>query len=83
MQQLRPEYAAAAEALREEPTVALAKVDATAEEDLAQSFMVEAYPDIKFFINGSAVEYNGGRDECAPAPASRSCMCLPGSVRAA
>ena len=66
MQQLKPEYAAAATALREEQAVALAKVDATVEEELAQQYGIEGYPDMKFFKNGTLVEYSGGRDECVP-----------------
>jgi Thioredoxin len=66
VQQLAPEYAKAATALAGEPSVSLAKVDATEEAALAERFGIEGYPTLKWFVNGTAHEYTGGRDECAP-----------------
>jgi protein disulfide-isomerase A1 len=38
-------------------------VDATVEQDLAKKYGVRGYPTIKFFNNGTAIEYNGGRSQ--------------------
>lgn len=67
VQSLAPEYAAAATELKEiKPDVVLAKVDATEQTELAERFGVEGYPTLKWFVNGTASDYGGGRDECAP-----------------
>ena len=39
----------------------LAKVDATENKDLAQKFGVKGYPTLKYFKNGVAGDYTGGR----------------------
>lgn len=59
---LAPEYAKAAGALNKDGSeVRLGKVDATIHSDLGERFKVRGYPTIKFFIEGNAVEYSGGR----------------------
>jgi protein disulfide-isomerase A1 len=59
---LAPEYAKAAQALKAD-NLFLAKVDATEQKELGKRFEVQGYPTLKFFINGTPVEYEGGRTE--------------------
>ncbi|XP_072882455.1 protein disulfide-isomerase [Hemitrygon akajei] len=62
---LAPEYSKAAAKLKEEGSdIRLAKVDATEESELAQTFLVRGYPTIKFFKNGdkkNPKDYAAGR----------------------
>lgn len=59
---LAPEYVKAAEALAKlDPPMYLAKVDATEAKELASRFEIKGFPTLKWFVNGEATEYNGGR----------------------
>lgn len=63
MQSLKPAYAEAATALKaHDPTILIAKVDATEEKDIAGQFDVKGYPTIKWFVDGEyAMDFGGGR----------------------
>merc|ERR1711971_1033163 len=59
---LTPEYASAAASLAEAGSpVKLAKVDATENKELGTKFGVKGYPTLKWFQDGVAQEYSGGR----------------------
>jgi len=61
---LTPAYDAAAKQLAESGSaIKLATVDATIEKDLAQKFEVKGYPTLKFFNDGVAIDYSGGRSK--------------------
>ena len=61
---LAPEYEKAAQVLQDHtPIVTLAKVDATAEEELGTRFRVRGFPTLKFFKHGKEYDYAGGRTE--------------------
>lgn len=57
-----PEYQKADSMLQSQNSpVKLAKVDASAETDLAEENGVRGYPTIKFYNNGYSTEYDGSR----------------------
>merc|ERR1712023_56151 len=59
---LAPEYAkAATELAAKDPPISIAKVDATEESAVAEEYEVRGYPTLKWFVNGEASEYTGGR----------------------
>ncbi|KAL0618436.1 Protein disulfide-isomerase A4 [Plecturocebus cupreus] len=61
---LAPEYEKAAKELsKHSPPIPLAKVDATAETDLAKRFDVSGYPTLKIFRKGRPFDYNGPREK--------------------
>ncbi len=61
---LAPEYEKAAKELSNRtPPIPLAKVDGTAESDLATRFGVSGYPTLKIFRKGKDFDYNGPREK--------------------
>ncbi|TVU33714.1 hypothetical protein EJB05_25547 [Eragrostis curvula] len=64
-QALAPDYAAAAAHLAAHDDLALAKVDATEDTDLAQKYDVQGFPTILFFIDGVPKDYTGARTKDA------------------
>jgi len=61
---LKPEYEKAAKTLKASGIdVPLAKVDATEHKELGTKYGVQGFPTLKWFVNGVAQEYNGGRTE--------------------
>ena len=63
---IKPKWASAAELYQgdeAETEVVFANVDATANNELATEYGVSGYPTIKFFVNGVAIDFNGGREE--------------------
>lgn len=59
---LAPEYAKAAEKLsKEDPPIALAKVDTTEQKKLGERFEIRGFPTLKWFVNQEPQEYSGGR----------------------
>ena len=58
--QLAPEYEVAAEKLKEHD-IPLAKVDATANEELAGKYEIHGYPILKIFRAGTPYDYEGPR----------------------
>ncbi|PKA59256.1 Protein disulfide isomerase-like 1-3 [Apostasia shenzhenica] len=63
-QALAPEYAAAATALKGED-VALAKVDASEENELAQKYDIQGFPTVYFFVDGDHTTFQGQRTKDA------------------
>jgi len=60
--QLAPEYAQAAQDLAAASSpVKLMKLDATTQTKTAEQFEVQGYPTLKWFKNGQAAEFSGGR----------------------
>jgi protein disulfide-isomerase-like protein len=67
-QALAPDYAAAAAHLashHNQDNLALVKVDATEDTDLAQKYDVQGFPTIFFFIDGVPKDYTGARTKDA------------------
>jgi protein disulfide-isomerase A1 len=61
---LAPAYAAAAKQLTDSGSeIKLASVDATIEQELGQKYDVKGYPTLKFFSDGTVLEYSGGRSQ--------------------
>ena len=62
-QTLKPKYAKAATAIKAyNADILVAKVDATEEKELGTKYEVQGYPTLKWFVDGKASEYAGGRE---------------------
>jgi len=59
---LEPEYEKASKTLESIEGLKLVKVDATEERNLGEKYDVQGFPTLKFFRDGEAGEYGGGRD---------------------
>mmetsp|Transcript_35981 Transcript_35981/g.86919 ORF Transcript_35981/g.86919 Transcript_35981/m.86919 type:complete len:502 (+) Transcript_35981:37-1542(+) len=60
--QLTPHYAEAATKLKATfPEVGIAKIDADSQKESGNKYEVQGFPTLKWFVNGQATEYNGGR----------------------
>lgn len=59
---LEPEYAKAASTLKSISTLKLVKIDATVERKLGETYGVQGFPTLKWFVGAKAQEYTGGRD---------------------
>jgi len=65
---LEPEYTKAAATLKSIPEmkdVQLVKIDATAERSLGEKYEIQGFPTLKWFSDGEASEFTGGRDHDA------------------
>lgn len=72
---LAPEYEKAAQELsKRTPPIPLAKVDATAETELAKRFDVTGYPTLKIFRKGKPYDYSGPREKYGTAAWAASCL---------
>lgn len=61
---LAPEYANAAKELKSlETPIPIAKVDATENTNIAKEYGIQGYPTLKFFMNGSPIDYTGGMSQ--------------------
>ena len=61
---MTPHYAKAATTLKKlHPEIVLAKVDADKHKDLGTKFGVKGFPTIKWFSEGTASDYSGGRTD--------------------
>merc|ERR1712166_1459140 len=59
---LAPEYEQAAEALaKNDPPFFVAKMDSTEHKKVSEEFGIQGFPTLKWFHNGEAVDYQGGR----------------------
>lgn len=61
---MAPAYARLAKRMEAESReIAVVKVDAASESELAQRFAIQGFPTLKLFIGGTPVDYKGGREE--------------------
>ncbi len=59
---MAPEYAKAAGMLKAaNMETRLGKVDATVQPSLGEQFKIKGYPTLKFFVDGTPLDYSGGR----------------------
>jgi protein disulfide-isomerase A1 len=59
---LTPEYITAAATLaKNDPPFFVAKVDATEQKKVAEEYGIQGFPTLKWFHNGEATDYQGGR----------------------
>ena len=62
---MAPGYSKIAKKFHEDETseVVIAKLDATIHKEMATAHGVQGFPTLKFFINGTPVDYQGAREE--------------------
>lgn len=62
--QLAPEYAKAAARLKaHDPPIRIAKIEATTNPVVTETYEVKGYPSLKYFVNKEPRDYEGGRTE--------------------
>lgn len=61
---LAPEYSKAAKKLKDRnPSIHIAKIDATVNKNLSEKFEIQGFPTLKYFIGNKPVDYQGGKTE--------------------
>lgn len=79
--QLAPEYERAAKQLLTLPKpIKLAKIDATAEKELAEKFSVSGYPTLLLFRRGKQYKYTGPREEAGIVSYMKEQLILPSKL---
>lgn len=59
---MKPDWDKLSDEYKESTSVVVADVDCTKHEDICSEQGVEGYPTIKYWLDGTPEDYNGGRD---------------------